>query len=201
MQNEGAAFAASRKVWGDGMIDHIVIRLLTPSDLCPEMLESFRHKQTISEKWVKNGDHYELTSTDEVREWSKEKRIWIPQYLRQQLNRGGCAAGAFCDGRIVGFACVDGIVQGATEKYANLTMLFVDDTWRRKGIGKKLFRQMCLCAAKIGADKIFISAIPASDTISFYCSMGCSDAKCIIDGFIDTENDRYMEYDLSGTHA
>ncbi len=179
------------------MTDNITIRVLTPSDIYPEMLESFNRKQIISDKWVKNGERYELTKSYEVREWSCEKRIWISQYLYQQINRGGFAVGAFFNSKIVGFACLDGILQGISEKYANLTMLFVDDEWRRNGIGKKLFKQMCLCAEHMKADRIFISAIPSYDTISFYFNMGCLDAKYIVDSFVDTENDRYLEYNLN----
>ena len=179
------------------MTDNITIRLLTPSDIYPEMLESFNHKQIISDKWVKNGERYELTKTYEVREWSNEKRIWISQYLYQQMNRGGFAAGAFSNGKIAGFACLDGILQGISEKYVNLTMLFVDDEWRRNGIGKKLFKQMCLCAEHMKADRIFISAIPSYDTISFYFNMGCLDAEYIVQSFVDTENHRYLEYNLN----
>lgn len=178
------------------MISNISIRLLTPSDMYPEMLESFQHKQIISNKWVRNGDHYELTKAHEIREWSKEKRIWISQYLYQQMNRGGFAAGAFSNNQIVGFSCLDGILQGTSKKYVNLTMLFVDDEWRQKGIGKKLFQLMCTCAGNMQADKIFISAIPSYDTIRFYFNRGCSDAQYIIDSFIDTQEDRYLEYDL-----
>lgn len=174
----------------------VKVKLLIPSDIYPEMLESFRHKQTISNKWIKSGDRYELTKVYEIREWSKEKRIWISQYLSEQMDRGGFVAGAFLDSQMVGFSCLDGILRGAAEKYVNLTMLFVDDDWRRKGIGKRLFQQMCLCAENMEADKIFISAIPSYDTISFYFNMGCSDAQYIIDSFVDTEDDRYLEYDL-----
>ncbi len=178
------------------MIGNITIRLLTPSDIYPEMLESFQHKQIISNKWIKNGDHYELAKTYEIREWSKEKRVWISQYLCQQMNRGGFIAGAFSNSQIVGFSCLDGILEGISEKYVNLTMLFVDDEWRRKGIGKKLFQLMCICAENMKADKMFISAIPSYDTILFYFNMGCSDAQYIIDSFVDTEDDRYLEYIL-----
>lgn len=178
------------------MIDTITIRLLAPSDIYPEMLESFNHKQITFNKWVKNGDRYELTKTHEVREWSSEKRIWISKYLYQQMNRGGFAAGAFCNNKIVGFSCLDGTLECIQDKYVNLTMLFVDDEWRRKGIGKKLFHQMCLCAETMKADKIFISAIPSYETVAFYFNMGCSDAKYIIYSFVDTENDRYLEYAL-----
>lgn len=178
------------------MTDNIRIRPLTPSDIYPEMLEQFQHKQIISNKWIKSEGRYELIKTYEIREWSQEKKIWIPQYLCQQMNRGGFAAGAFCNDQIVGFSCIDGILQGTAEKYANLTMLFVDDEWKRKGVGRKLFKQMSLSAENMGANKIFISAIPSSDTISFYFNMGCSDAKWIIESFVDTEKDRYLEYDL-----
>ena len=178
------------------MTDPIVIKLLALSDIHPEMLEAFNHRQVISQKWVKNRERYELTETNEVREWSKEKKIWISQYLCQQISRGGAAVGAFSNSKIIAFACLDGILKGKSEKYANLTMLFVDDEWKRKGIGKRLFRQICLCGQNIGADKIFISAIPSYETVLFYFGMGCSDTQYIIDDFIDTENDRYLEYDL-----
>lgn len=177
------------------MVNDISIRLLTPSDLSPQMLQSFNHRQVISQKWVKHGEHYELTKTNEIREWDADKRVWIPQYLSQQLEKGGAVVGAFSDNQIVGFASLDGVLQGP-EKYCNLTMLFVDDKWRRKGIGKKLFKQICCCAKNIHADKIFISAIPSYDTISFYLNLGCSDAEYAIDSFVDTEYDRYLEYTL-----
>ncbi len=178
------------------MAGNIAIKSLKPSDIRPQMLVSFSHKQVISDKWVKDGGRYELIKSDEIREWSREKRVWISQYLTDQIVRGGFAVGAFYDDRIIGFSSIDGIVRGETEKYVNLTMLFVDDNWQRKGIGGSLFRQTCLCAQKTKADKIFISAIPSYDTISFYFRMGCSDAAYIIDDFVDTEHDRYLEFTL-----
>ncbi|MCH5183648.1 MAG: GNAT family N-acetyltransferase [Oscillospiraceae bacterium] len=176
--------------------DNITVRNLTSEELHPQMLQTFTHKQNISAQWVKNSDRWVLQKTSLRREWSDEKRIWVPQYLRHQLDRGGAVIGAFCGNRLVGFACIDGILKGNPEKYTNLTMLFVDDDWKRKGIGKALFRQICQCAAKQKADKIFISAVPSYETVSFYFAMGCSDAKVKIDNFIDTEEDRYLEYPL-----
>lgn len=76
-------------------------------------------------------------------------------------------------------------------------MLFVDDKWKRKGLGKKLFDEICKHAAHKGADKLFISAIPSFETVAFYLNMGCEDAKDIISEYIDTENDRYLEYSLT----
>lgn len=179
------------------MTDNIIINPLSLLDIYPEMLESFNHKQIILNKWTKKDERYVLTKTYEVREWSSDKRIWISRYLYQQINRGGCAVGAFSDNKLIGFGSLDGILEGASNKYVNLSMLFVDDEWQHKGIGKSLFKQICVFAKSMKADKIFISAIPSDETISFYFRMGCQDADQIIESFIDTENDRYLEYDLN----
>ncbi len=179
------------------MDDTITVRLFTASQLTPTLLEQFCHEQRIRSKWVKSGEGYTLVKADELRQWDREKRRWIPEYLRRQLDSRGFVAGAFSNGRLVGFASLDGDLQGETEKYANLTMLFVDDRWKRRGIGSRLFRQMCLCGQKLQADKIFISAVPSEDTVAFYFRMGCIDAAYVPESFADTEQDRYLEYNLS----
>lgn len=178
------------------MQNDIIIKRLNILDIYPEILQNFNHKQHISAKWVKTANGWELKQANEIREWDNEKRLWIPQYLCEQIARGGFAIGAFYGNKIIGFACIDGTLKGNANKYANLTMLFVDDKWKRKGIGKELFKQICWCAASMHADKIFISAIPSYETISFYFHMGCIDAEEIINDFIDTENDRYLEYNI-----
>lgn len=181
------------------MNHQITIKTLTPKEMHPGMLKDFNHKQRISEKYIKETDQYKLVKTDELRQWSEEKRVRLSRYLCQQSDRDGAVLGAFSpEGRLVGFASLDGILREAADqsRYANLTMLFVDDAWKRQGIGKRLFEQICQCARDRKADKLFISAISSYDTIAFYFSMGCVDAKAIVDSFIDTEEDRYLEYVL-----
>lgn len=181
------------------MNDQITIKPLTPNEMHPGMLKDFNHEQRISEKYIKDTDQYKLVKTDELRQWSAEKRIRLSQYLCRQPDSGGAVIGAFAsDGRLVGFASLDGTLQGMADgpKYANLTMLFVDDEWKRQGIGRKLFERICLCARDRKADKLFISAVSSYETIAFYFSMGCIDAEAIVDSFIDTEEDRYLEYAL-----
>lgn len=172
------------------------IKRLKCEDIDPDMLRDFHHEQHIRRKYVKINGCWEERQADETREWSGEKRIWIAEYLRRQLERGGSAAAAFSDGRLAGFVCVDGTLQGESARYANLTMLFVDDEMQRKGIGTALFREACECAKKLGAEKLFISAIPSVRTVAFYFKMGCTDAKEIIPEYVDTENDRYLECQL-----
>ena len=169
---------------------------LTISDITPDMLLKFNHSQIITKKWVNSNSKWKLVEAPDLREWDKEKRIWITEYLCQQIERGGSTVAAFDGDDLVGFCCIDGYLSGKTAKYANLTMLFVDDKWKRKGIGRKLFHEICMNAAKMGADKLFISAIPSFETIAFYFDMGCEDAKEMILEYIDTEYDRYLEYSL-----
>lgn len=167
-----------------------------PDQIYDDILADFNHRQLITKKWVHDKE-WILTETSDLREWSDKKRKWIPSYLREQTERGGTAILAYDDDNLVGFCCLDGYLLGKTAKYANLTMLFVDDNFKRKGVEKKLFEEICKKAAGMKADKLFISAIPSYETITFYISMGCEDAKEIIDEYIDPENDRYLELSLS----
>ncbi len=178
-------------------MEKISLRRLNISDLHPQMLIDFHKIQSITSKWVKKDGAWELEKASALRQWDEAKKVWMAQYLRQQLDRNGCVLGAFENNRLIGFAAVDGGIKGQSGKYANLTLLFIDDNWKRRGIGTKLFRQACLCAAGMGADKLFISAVPSYETVAFYFKMGCLDAEEVIDEFVDTEFDRYLEYSLN----
>jgi len=177
----------------------IEVTNLNASDIASDMLKNFHHHQVITKKWVYTDNNWTLLDTSDLREWSDEKRIWIAEYLKKQIERGGSVINAFNVNVLVGFCCVDGFLLGKTAKYANLTMLFVDDELKRKGIGKSLFKAACEYAIKMNADKLFISAVPSLETIAFYFSMGCTDSKEMISEYIDTENDRYLEYNLENT--
>ena len=60
-------------------------------------------------------------------------------------------------------------------------------------VGRLLFREARRCALTMGAEKLFISAIPSAETIAFYQNMGCTDANEIIESFVDSEDDRPLE--------
>ncbi len=171
----------------------IMVRRLQKISITPGLLSGFAHRQMITRKWVRRNDVWELTDASLLREWSDEKRIWITEYMLRQIDGGGVVLGAYCREQLIGFCCVDGVVSGESARYANLTMLFVDDRRKRGGIGRLLFREARKCAFTMGAEKLFISAIPSAETIAFYQSMGCTDAKEIIASFVDSEDDRPLE--------
>lgn len=175
---------------------NIIIKHLAAEDIQADMLSTFKHSQRITRKWVKIAGQWTFTGADDLREWDTDKRAWIAEYMHEQMSRGGAVVGAWCGDTLIGFCCVDGILRGTKSRYANLTMLFVDEDWHRCKIGKHLFAAVCDHARGLGASKLFISAIPALETVAFYQAMGCTDAMEIITDFVDTENDRYMEYPL-----
>ena len=181
---------------GELMRAEMEIRKLEADMLTEDMLLGFKHHQVILKKWINKHERWELIDTFEVREWNEEKRKWIPKYLQQQIERGGSAVGAYIKDNLVGFCCIDGIEEIKGCQYANVTMLFVDDDYQNMGLGKALFTSICESAKKLKAEKLFISAIPSMETIAFYFQMGCIDAQEIIPKFVDTENDRYLEYAL-----
>ena len=172
---------------------------LAVKDIASNMLADFNHRRRITKKWTQRNNQWELTESSDLREWNEEKRLWIPQYLQEQIARGGSVIAAFDTDTLVVFCAVDGYLRGETAKYANVTMLFVDDRWKRKGIGSKLFCKICKQAENMKADKLFISAVPSLETVAFYFHMGCEDAKEIIPDYVDTEQDRYLEYRLAAS--
>ena len=167
---------------------------LNTKNIASEMLFDFCHHQVITKTYIHDNNEWKTTDTHILREWSLEKKKWISQYLQQQIERGGFAVAAFDEDILIGFCSIDGCLLGKTAKYANMTMLFVDDRYKRKGIGKKLFFEICNRARQLKADKIFISAIPSVETVNFYFHIGCKDAMEMIPEYVDTKQDRSMEF-------
>lgn len=174
----------------------ITYRKLTDADLAADTFINFHHNQNWNRQWLKRENTWVLEDICGCRQWNTEKRIWISEYLNQQIQNGGCAIAAFNDAQIIAFACIDGKLRGHPVCYANLTMLFVDDRFQRLGIGKQLIGEIKNEASKIGADRLFISAIPSEDTVAFYFAVGCKDTEYIIPEFVDTEKDRFFELHL-----
>jgi len=170
-----------------------IYRKITQNEIHMNYFASFKHNQQWNRQWVKQDNVWVLKQIEGSRSWPFEKRVWISQYLKEQIHNGGFTIGAFQDNQIIAFVCVDGKI---IDDYANLTMLFVDDGFKRLGIGRKLFEIAKKEALLNGAKKIFISAIPSEETILFYFSVGCKDAERIILDFVDTEKDRYLEISL-----
>ncbi len=170
------------------------IRPLSSSDLSPELLTDFHHEQNWTQQWVNTDAGWQLQSLAGSRCWDSEKRRWMVSYLQEHLDRHGRLFGAFDGHRMIGFSAVDG---GLAEGYAALTLLFVDDRYKRQGLGRLLFCHAAEAAKVLGARKLFISSIPSQETVAFYFSMGCTDANRTIPAFMDSDKDRWLELSLN----
>ena len=160
------------------LFNKLSVTNFTASTIPDDFLKDFAHHQKITRKWVRTDAGWELEDASILREWDAEKRIWLVGYMREKIQNGGMVMAAFLpEGQLAGFCCVGGDLAGETASYANLLLLFVDDRFKRHGIGRLLLQEACRYAKKLGAEKLFLSAIPSEDTIAFYQNMGCVDAK------------------------
>lgn len=163
------------------------------TDISDRFLDGFHHIQEWTKQYRRKDNTLELFDVFKTRVWSDEKRIWIASYLKDTVENGGIVLGAFEGEVLVGFAAIDGAVRGNVGRYINLSMLFVDDHHKRRGIGKALLNHSISEAKKLGGEKLFISSIPSFETVSFYLSNKAEFSKETIDEFIDTEEDIYLE--------
>ena len=130
-------------------------------------------------------------------QWSQKDYEVLVSCLRNTLDCSGVVYGAFSDGKLKGFASVEGPPIGSRGQYRDLTCLHVSRELRGRGIGKTLLLMAADWAAAQGAEKLYISAHSAVETQRFYEFMGCVDAEEICEKHTSQEPyDRQMELDL-----
>jgi GNAT superfamily N-acetyltransferase len=118
--------------------------------------------------------------------------------LKETINGGGFAIGAFDDTRLIGFCSVNRDMFGKQYKYVLFDQQFISAEYRKKGIGKKLFYMAVEKAKEWGADKFYIYAGSSENTLAYYKSLGCKDAQEINQELYDGDpRDVQLEYDFT----
>jgi predicted acetyltransferase len=98
--------------------------------------------------------------------------------LKKTILDGGFAVGAFdSNDKLIGFATLNREFFGEKFNHVLLDQLFISLEYRNKGIGRSLFMLCADMAKEWNADKIYICAGSAEETIAFYYAIGCSEAK------------------------
>jgi GNAT superfamily N-acetyltransferase len=99
------------------------------------------------------------------------------RHLVETVVGDGLAVGAF-DHRqkMIGFVAVGRDFFGETARYVLLDQLFITREARGKGLGRKLFEAAAEGARQWGAEKLYICAGSAEETIAFYRALGCKEA-------------------------
>ncbi|MEW8993304.1 GNAT family N-acetyltransferase [Clostridium sp.] len=118
--------------------------------------------------------------------------------LKKTILSGGSAIGAFdSNNKLLGFSTVNREFFGDKFNYVLLDQLFITLECRNKGIGKKLFIHSANVAREWKADKIYICAGSAEETIAFYFAIGCKEAEEINkDLYQNDTRDYQLEFSL-----
>lgn len=140
-------------------------------------LDGFDFGQTVTQCWQKKDGVYALLPKyyTETRELSERRALAAE--IRESVKRGWTAFAAVNDGEIIGFSLLSDELFGSKKQYADLAEFYVSKPFRRLGIGEKLFELTCGEATVFGAEKLYISAHSAKESIAAYEKYGCVPAE------------------------
>ena len=156
---------------------HYPIQSLLESDLTLGCLDAFARRQVVQNVWRKKNGQWAIVPEPFIDDWDAQERRKIAEQLRQYLAEGGAVFAALGDrGEIVAFSAVSGGRIGPQQEYADLLELHTDNRYRHKGLGRALFLQCAVWAREHGAQKLYISAHSAKETMAAYNRLGCVEA-------------------------
>lgn len=154
----------------------IIYHALTDQNFYLHSLDSFIRRQDVKECWRRVNGALTLLPVTYIEDWDLGERRETAKEILEELQNGGLAYGALCDGEIVGFAVLAAALFGSREQYMDLSLFYVSEPFRQMGIGKELFRMACQGAKEAGAQKLYISAHSAKDSMAAYYRLGCVEA-------------------------
>ena len=176
----------------------ITYLFLTEKNFNENSLDEFVRYQEVKECWRKNPNNENvLVSNAYVEDWDLHRRKEVAREILNKIAGNGFAYGAFYEGKVVGYILVSNEFFGSSNQYIELLMYHVSEPYRRRGIGKELFKLACDTAKEIGAKKLYISAHSSKESQAAYCKLGCIEAIEINQAIAENEPyDVQMEYIL-----
>lgn len=173
------------------------IRKIPPKEITPALFAHFDRFQTVEKCWRKIDGQWLLKDVPFTEDWSPEDYRRLCAHLSKAAAEGGAVWGAFAESRLKGFACVEGQRIGSGGQYAVLAEMHVSRDFRRRGLGRALFLRAAASGRELGAEKLYISAMSAEESIAFYRGMGCTEAAEYDPRHVELEPcDCQMEYQL-----
>lgn len=151
-------------------------RKLSAEEITFELFQGFERLQRVTRCWRKIEGRWTLIDHPFVDQWSPEDYHFLVDCLRHTVQTGGAVLGAFENGRLEGFVSVENEPFGSRGQYLQLSSLHVSADCRRRGIGRVLFQKAAEEAARLGAEKLYISSHSAEETQRFYRAVGCVEA-------------------------
>lgn len=177
-------------------MDNIVYKEMNIEDA--EMINEIDAAQYIKRAWREVDGKRTLIDLDYYDDtWPNGYENHL-EGLKGTIKNGGKAFGAYeKEGRLLGFATVNSDMFGRKFKYVLLDQIFISNEHRGRGIGKRLFKMCTDQAMEWGADKLYICAGSAEDTIAFYRRLGCEDAVEVNKEYYESDpRDIQLEYSL-----
>ena len=131
----------------------------------------------------------------EILDWPAGQIEKYTPILIDCLERGGTFYGMFQDKELIGVSVLDNKYIGRNKDQLQLKFMYVSRSYRRHGIGKKLFKKTVETANKMKAKKLYVSASPSENTINFYVNLGCRVTQDINQELFELEpKDIHLEY-------
>ena len=126
-----------------------------------------------------------------------EQKLHHISSLQDIYDRGGTIFGAFNGSKIVGVIALDNEFIGMNKNQLNLAGLWVENQYRKMGVGKALVELVKNKAREMGAKKLYVSATPSRNTVKFYMNRDFRLAKEINEKLFELEpEDIHMEFIL-----
>lgn len=163
-----------------------------------ELIRQINGAQYIEKAWREVDGKRQLITIDWQEPGLPNGFEWHIERFQQSLRDGGTAFGCFNEESVlVGYATIENNLFGETAKHALLDQLFITKELRGKGIGKALFNLCANKAKENGADKLYICAGSAEETIAFYFAIGCKEAQEINQELYESDpRDFQLEYQI-----
>lgn len=178
----------------DGGIEY---RKLCAEEIHRELFRDFVRYQKVEDCYRKINGQWVIRKDPFVDDWSEEDYEFLTDCLKNTVRTGGVVYGAFEEGRLKGFASVEGIPLGTRKQYLDLSSIHVSLELRGRGTGRRLFLLAACFAREHGAEKLYISAHSAVESQAFYKAMGCVEAEEYQKEHVEKEPyDCQLEYGL-----
>lgn len=154
-----------------------VYQRITAGNFTPASLDGFVRRQEVTRCWRKRDGQWKLLPIAYVEDWDLDARRRRAEDILRCVEGGAPAYGAWVQGQVSGLAQLALPRFGSREQYIDLARFHVSLPCRGRGIGRELFRLACQGARELGAERLYISAHSAQETMAAYRALGCVEAE------------------------
>lgn len=150
----------------------MIIRLLQRDEI-PLIWQIDRREVIHNIYHLRDGELVLLPEHFDMQGWPPGEAEHYTPILTDCFDRGGIFWGAFEDGKLVGTAILESKWIGTNHDTLQLKFLHISHGQRKQGLGTRLFHLAVDHARSLGARKLYVSATPSENTISYYMKLGC----------------------------